>query len=1500
MEDVEFIKPPHVIPTIATIKLPALVGDYMFIQLVKQNFLQFLTLMHLTTGSGSGGSGSGPNPLSSSMVMSKSDDSALAPQTHHHQPGEGLISQHRTLSSTMEIPMSSSMLRGGGGETNAAAGDKYEIKPSDYTFIYNFVASSSSQSALSSIGQGIATITLGCAVSENLIQENESDVPSTAVPVTYIPMTLSSNADSSRKLELIEKLLSGVQVLEVKKERENSSSSPTPLSKSTMSSSSSLDQPQFFDHIQLKIWCRGSINAQALVDKLTLSINQTLTEYLMETVISQTIVTPSSLQSEYLTPVERVMATGRSLSTTSMNEIKLPGQFHLPTYATNDFLLDVKDLINDINSKMHPSLWYTEQQTTNENDEKKPPLVKYSPKRSQQPSTTATGVATAATPSTTNISDSTISIPIVSVEQPNNNNNGLGSSSQSTLDEDSNRINLLNKHNYQLLVIGGKNIQEPVVENTTTTTTMELQLQHQIIQSETTTTTTTTVVSASMTDIASGLMTFTEESISSTSSIISSITGSTNAIVKGPPSSSSQQSVISDDYLYYPHIKDPQLVQPIHRTCSIIATIKANQFYIHTYNWSQSKLDLLQAGLNRIQTWKALRRTLLNNVLHQKMGLFNHVQPHFVNQTISSFFPDARSQSIVRYTYENVDLFVNYPSTPKKLPYSLVGNNPPPASAPRGMIKSSSLTATPAALGLPTPTTPMTSAAPTTNTTTSTTTPANNNTPATAATSTTTTTSTGNKSNSSTPANPTTTTTPSSNQPTAKKSLPEFDTILRDNSIQNTQLLQQPTVLPIIADPVQRYVGQIKALANQVEKAAEAKALFSQARSFFVDTDKSPSKHHLESIIKMSRLVHFRCVPFLYDEYLDGSHSSREQIGNQQTANNPPHLISPALVGIVHAPLKGNALPYLVMSERSLTSQGDWKGKTMEFFLGEYIHYMEKMLQSAKIIITINNDEADTRNEYIATAKRSLRAYLQQTFKGGSLLIKIGFRDLSVTCELFAVLQPTAQGSNLQTTTKNLSNMFAEEYGRFTHELHLNSFVYDFHIRQIYDFLHNNHIYYSPHQKDRAGESPRVNNVSSSAPASPLHHEPQVSPPAKYFVEMMQSLSRYYPKPPAHAFGHLHQSIMSLGVSIEPIYLFEYLTKSVQHYQISHLDEKGIFPALFFSIPGGTTSPDSGSPSFTWDVVVFCLNTKQQDEDGQDQKDMLKLSNNSTTVIPSLIMEDSKYQIQLQYIIIKTATDTTFPRLDHFSPLHPVNNQHLTMPSSSSNTSSTKQHQQQSWNSNPNLSPLPPKHHKESQSHAPSAHHVMNPKSVDHIERANKQMSINEEWVRTKLSKIITKASINFQRDRLWNKLLRGNPYEPALTIAEFSQFTHLVKRKSIKTMDIDLVSPNINLFQNMGHVWVGLCSYLVKTCGDRIRQLHNDADKHLFILNPNVDCLMLELVYNEREKESDAFVCRKEGANNCNLEEIDEQEFLHASQLVNTLCHYLWTELLKSNNTYI
>ena len=82
-------------------------------------------------------------------------------------------------------------------------------------------------------------------------------------------------------------------------------------------------------------------------------------------------------------------------------------------------------------------------------------------------------------------------------------------------------------------------------------------------------------------------------------------------------------STLSNSGVFSRH--GPQLDSTKH--CFMIMTLDVHRLSIYTYNWSESISQELFNGIFRVANRQEARNELMNNILHQKMGLFHHTEP---------------------------------------------------------------------------------------------------------------------------------------------------------------------------------------------------------------------------------------------------------------------------------------------------------------------------------------------------------------------------------------------------------------------------------------------------------------------------------------------------------------------------------------------------------------------------------------------------------------------------------------------------------------------------------------------------------------------------------------------------------------------------------------------------------------------------------------------------------------------------------------------------------
>lgn len=570
----------------------------------------------------------------------------------------------------------------------------------------------------------------------------------------------------------------------------------------------------------------------------------------------------------------------------------------------------------------------------------------------------------------------------------------------------------------------------------------------------------------------------------------------------------------------------------------------------------------------------------------------------------------------------------------------------------------------------------------------------------------------------------------------------EFESVFKDHyqSASNTS-----TPFPS-KDPVLQLANQSRTLAMQIEQRAALRAAAMASISILPSpssgTLSSPlTSFQLDSVINIARLVHFRCVPFLF--------------GDQIMEYSPTH--------------PNPSLPIL------------------DAFVRDYIDYLSGLGVRALLV--------DKGTSTASTKRVSTRAYLQKVFLGGTLLVKISFREGSVACELFAVPQFDLVAQTPQ-FSPHPARHFGEELTKFTRILHLNSFTYDFHVNQLYRMIQ-----------------------FPSTPTSP-------TPSTQSICSILQALHQYYPTPPFHASTCLdsfpsacpatHLSPELPEITTDQILEFMMQDEACAADSIVPLRHIGVQPALLLRMPPSAPYTDSCAVVFAKEALPELEEDCSCHENENEESQPL--------VLPPEVLsppKDEKARILLLHVfVVKVGELCSTNSQDPHTP-NPADN-------------------------------LP---------------------------------------VVEKLHKATATSSVNYQRNQLWYKLQRGNPYSPALTHSEFQILTQLAFSRPATVLDQTLIHP-VNLLKLGSGVWHQLLAQLRTVGGERVRQVFADPIHHLLIFHPSNNSQLIHFVWNEAEKEANILLCRLDrgsvGQANSDVDESD-----HLSHLVTFMCHFIWKLLL-------
>jgi hypothetical protein len=102
----------------------------------------------------------------------------------------------------------------------------------------------------------------------------------------------------------------------------------------------------------------------------------------------------------------------------------------------------------------------------------------------------------------------------------------------------------------------------------------------------------------------------------STSNMIQSYNHSKNRYLNSASNAYSSKSV--EDIMLYQSVSDS------FRTCLLAVYIDVHGVSLYTYNWNRSYCEQIFSSVARLLSWHNLRKQLLNNIIYQKLGFFHH------------------------------------------------------------------------------------------------------------------------------------------------------------------------------------------------------------------------------------------------------------------------------------------------------------------------------------------------------------------------------------------------------------------------------------------------------------------------------------------------------------------------------------------------------------------------------------------------------------------------------------------------------------------------------------------------------------------------------------------------------------------------------------------------------------------------------------------------------------------------------------------------------------
>ncbi|KAG0236180.1 KICSTOR complex protein szt2 [Actinomortierella wolfii] len=444
----------------------------------------------------------------------------------------------------------------------------------------------------------------------------------------------------------------------------------------------------------------------------------------------------------------------------------------------------------------------------------------------------------------------------------------------------------------------------------------------------------------------------------------------------------------------------------------------------------------------------------------------------------------------------------------------------------------------------------------------------------------------------------------------------DVDQILRDSCLEP---LETPREEDQAQDEVYRHCKPFLETFIQHCKSAEeqqnAYNVYQKWSKRYKDRKGSPNALHenmniadLAIMLRSSRLLHFCRTPLLFTEFS----SSLFPLADS-TAYGPstPEVGSTSAGGASGSGTGQDDARPGVASKTAAAAQAStvaWYTALAETFMKEYSQYLASVGMQ---LLMYGNSKFDTPTEATTSESGELSfmskftvsqtlsvtspaAFLFKSLQGGSIMCEVRLQGMFVCVTLYTLnrrygrVKVAAPGFATAEANKQSLRAFTEQCARFKDRIHVNSFVYDFHLRYIHKILMESSKMGSP--KDIGNDDGFSNNSSSSngeSSPSPATKPSIGSMPYSFdLMDVLHQFLQYHSRPAAYARNRVYRGVYRTHAGAEgktlPNNLFDYVIKNPQRYgfhTIHYMNRpRSCFVAgkdlLVGFGPGGGYSPD--------------------------------------------------------------------------------------------------------------------------------------------------------------------------------------------------------------------------------------------------------------------------------------------------------------------------------------
>ncbi|KAF9907547.1 KICSTOR complex protein szt2 [Linnemannia zychae] len=616
------------------------------------------------------------------------------------------------------------------------------------------------------------------------------------------------------------------------------------------------------------------------------------------------------------------------------------------------------------------------------------------------------------------------------------------------------------------------------------------------------------------------------------------------------------------------------------RNCFVMITANGFGLQVYTYNWGKTYHEFMFSGIEKVVKWHKDRMRLLDNVLLQKMGLFHHVpsilsisaassapaaaptatmtssnviqvlpraapqgSPHLgsnlrtghsesntstPNLAKSSTSPKSLSTATVLSDAANLASLVEdqFPNRMRNLPVgtSLYGNDDGRPELPKASSSTLSLVARPS----PPPALSSQSHAQAQSQAQS-----------------------------------------EQNSPTASSIIAtglDVDQILRDYCLEP---LETPRDEDQIQDEVQRhgkpFLDTFAFHTKNAEDQQNAYNVYQKWSRRYRDRKGSPNALHenmnttdLAIMLRSSRLLHFCRTPLLFTEFSSSLFPRA----------NPPAGAGIGATGKAQ-PRTGDGAKDVPLADPI----SQWYSALAETFMREYSQYLATVGMQ---LLMYGNSKFDKPVEQAQSGELSFMsqftvsqtlsvpspaAFLFKSLQGGSIMCEVRLQGMFVCVTLYTLnrrygrVKVAAPGFATAEANKQSLRLFTEQCARFKDRIHVNSFVYDFHLRYIHRILM---------------ESSKISAPSSSGDGMGFTSAASTSLPFSFdLMDVLHQFLQYHSRPAAYARNRVYRGVYRTnaapGETELPGHLFEYVIKNPQRYGFQAIHHQDRPRACFVS-----------------------------------------------------------------------------------------------------------------------------------------------------------------------------------------------------------------------------------------------------------------------------------------------------------------------------------------------